>query len=264
MNMTKFTINESANKSLNVGEKTKSPCILIATPMFGGMCTGHFTMATINAMNELRKQRIECHLASLMNESLITRARNELARMFLDDDKFTHLMFIDADIYFEEDSISRLYSYDEDIVCGLYPKKEIEWDRVKKASDAGMNNLNEYSCNFVINLPDGVTKIKQDSRGLIEVRHAGTGFMMVKRKVFEDLSSSVAIYRSSTLKDQNDKYIKPLVKQFFDTSIDYTGALLSEDYHFCELWRKKGGKIFVDPDIHLKHIGTHVFEGRIV
>ena len=262
--MTEFTINDSSETCLNIGAKTKPPCILIATPMFGGMCTGHFTMATINAMNELRKHRIECHLASLMNESLITRARNELVRMFLDDEKFTHLMFIDADIYFEHDSLSKLFNYDEDIVCGLYPKKEIEWDRVKRASDAGMKNLNEYACNFVINLPDGVTKVEKDSRGLVEVRHAGTGFMMIKRKVFETLSANVAIYRSSTLKDQNDNYIKPLVKQFFDTSIDYTGALLSEDYHFCEAWRKTGGKIFVDPDIHLKHIGTHVFEGRIV
>ncbi len=87
--------------------------------------------------------------------------------------------------------------------------------------------------------------------------------MMIKREVFEKLEQHVPEYRSSTLQDPTGKYIKPLVRQYFDTSIDDTGALLSEDYHFCELWAKHGGKIFVDLNIHLKHIGTHAFEGDL-
>ena len=84
--------------------------------------------------------------------------------------------------------------------------------------------------------------------------------MMIREEVFEKLSPHVPEYRSSTLKDPAGNYIKPVAKQFFDTSIDSTGALLSEDYHFCELWGKHGGKVYVDPNIHLKHIGTHVLK----
>jgi hypothetical protein len=58
--------------------------------------------------------------------------------------------------------------------------------------------------------------------------------------------------------------VKPLTHEFFATSIDHTGALLSEDYHFCELFRKHGGKIHAHPFVKLEHVGTHVFGGDIL
>ena len=99
-----------------------------------------------------------------MNESLITRARNELARMFLDDEKFTHLMFIDSDIYFEHDSVDRLYSHDKSIVCGLYPKKEINWDRVREAVKNNRKRFELLCINFVLNLPLDKIKINPINR----------------------------------------------------------------------------------------------------
>ena len=118
-----FTIGDYVSEmGLNVGEQTKEKSILIATPMYGGMCTGHYTIATINTINNLRERKVEAFLANLMNESLITRARNELVRMFLKNTDCTHLMFIDADMYFEADAVSRLLDADRDIVCALYPQ----------------------------------------------------------------------------------------------------------------------------------------------
>ena len=258
----KFTIGDYVSE-LNVGARTKKPCILIATPMYGGMCTSHYTISLIKTVSRFMRLGIECHFATLANESLITRARNELARMFLANDQYTHLMFVDADICFEHDSIEKLYNLDQDVVGALYPTKEINWNRVRAAVKHNRKDLSYYASNFVFNLPleKDKTKIELEKNGLLEVRHVGTGFMMIKRKVFEKLLNHVPEYRSSTLQDPSGQYIKPLVKQFFDTSIDEQGALLSEDYNFCELWRKHGGKVFVDLSIHLKHIGYHAFEG---
>ena len=259
-----FTIGDYVSEmNVNVGKQTKKQSILIATPMYGGMCTGHYTIATINTINNLRERKVEAFLANLMNESLITRARNELVRMFLKNTDCTHLMFIDADMYFEADAVGRLLDADRDIVCALYPKKEISWDRVRQAVEMNRKDLSYYASEFVLNLPHGKTKVELDKSGLLEVRHAGTGFMLIKREVFEKLEQHVPEYRSSTLQDPTGKYIKPIARQYFDTSIDGTGALLSEDYHFCELWREHGGKVFVDLNIHLKHIGTHSFEGDL-
>ena len=259
-----FTIGDYiADNELNVGRQTEKQSILIATPMYGGMCTGHYTIATINTINNLRERKVEAFLANLMNESLITRARNELVRMFLKNTDCTHLMFVDADMYFEADAVGRLLDADRDIVCALYPKKEIDWDRVRQAVQLNRKDLSYYASQFVLNLPYGKSKVELDKDGLLEVRHAGTGFMLIKREVFEKLEQHVPEYRSSTLQDPTGKYIKPTVRQYFDTSIDNTGALLSEDYHFCELWNKHGGKGFVDLNIHLKHIGTHAFEGDL-
>ena len=50
------------------------------------------------------------------------------------------------------------------------------------------------------------------------------------------------------------------VYQFFDSSIcEKTGILRSEDFTFCDMWRKQGGKIYAAQWVKLKHIGTHVF-----
>jgi len=50
-----FTIGDYVSEiGVNVGEPTKKKSVLIATPMYGGMCTGHYTIATINTINNLR------------------------------------------------------------------------------------------------------------------------------------------------------------------------------------------------------------------
>ena len=87
--------------------------------------------------------------------------------------------------------------------------------------------------------------------------------MMIKRGVFEKLAPHVPEYRISTQK-VNGEYVKPLTSEFFGLSIDDSGCMLSEDYHFCELWRKHGGKVHANPFIKLQHVGTYIFGGDII
>jgi hypothetical protein len=155
---------------------------------------------------------------------------------------------------------------DKDIVCGIYPKKEVDWVAVEKAVASGKTtNLKDYSGAFVLNFAHELgQELHTDPSGCVEVRHGGTGFMLIKRKVFDELSDKVPTYRPSTVKDTNGNYLKPETKEFFATSIDDSGCLLSEDYHFCELHRKHGGKIHANPFIKLEHVGTYVYGGDII
>lgn len=242
--------------------KSDKPSLMIATPMYGGMCTGHYVAGLLGTINKMKSVGVPVYWAQIMNESLITRARNDLARLFLEKG-FDYLMFIDADISFDGHAVAQLMACDRDIVCGMYPKKEIDWAKVEQAAKAGKENLAEYGGAFVFNMAG--EKQETDEDGCIEVRHAGTGFMLIKRRVFEILKDHVPTYRTSSFKDPNTgEYVKPLTHEFFATSIDSTGALLSEDYHFCDLWRKHGGKIYAQPFIKLEHVGTYVFGGNIM
>jgi hypothetical protein len=245
--------------------EAKRPSVMIATPMYGGMCTGGYALSLLGAWQTLTQLKCETYIATLMNESLITRGRNDLARMFLERDA-DYLMFIDADITFPKDAIPALLLADKDVVCGVYSKKEIAWDSVSRAAQAGKSNLAEYSGSFVLNMIEAQGEHAEvDDSGVIEVRHGGTGFMLIKRSVLEKLKDHVPTYRRTSFRDQETgEYIHPVTHQFFDTSIDGTGALLSEDYHFCELWRKHGGKIHVNPAIKLEHTGTYVFGGDLM
>lgn len=248
---------------IKVKPEVKRPSIMIATPMYGGMCAGAYVHGLLTTMQKMRELGVAVGWCQITNESLITRARNELVRVFLEGNH-DYLMFIDADISFGDEALAQLLLVDDDVVCGVYPKKEVNWDSVKKAAREGIEDLEDYGGAFVFNMVGGANA-ETDERGVIEVRHGGTGFMLIKRGVFEHLKPHVPTYRVSSFKDpQTGEYVKPLTHEFFATSIDASGALLSEDYHFCELFRKHGGKIYAHPFIKLSHVGTYVYNGDIL
>jgi hypothetical protein len=241
----------------------KPTTVMIATPMYGGMCTGTYVQGLLFTISALRERGINVFWCQITNESLITRARNELVRIFLERE-LDYLMFIDADIGFGPDAVATLLDVDKDVVCGIYPKKEINWDSIKRAATAGrIDELDQHGGAFVFNMI-GTGDAETDEQGLVEVRHGGTGFMLIKRKVFDALAPHVPTYRVSSFQDpETGEYLKPLTHEFFATSIDASGALLSEDYHFCELWRKHGGKVHAHPFVRLNHTGTYTYDGDI-
>ena len=223
--------------------------ITVATPMYGGMCTAHYTNSLINNILYLNRNQIKVDWNFVSQESLIPRARNELVRQFLNTSN-QYLVFIDADINFPQDSIYKLVNHDKDVVVGLYPKRKLYWDKIKEAALAGIEDIWNFGCSFVLN-----SNHNNFSSTLVEIDHGGTGFMCIKRQVFEKLIPFVETYK------QND-YDNHITYNFFNTSID-EGLYLSEDYHFCQTWLKNGGKIFADTTIKLDHIGSFVFSGDL-
>jgi hypothetical protein len=246
-------------------ETTKSPSLFVATPMYGGMCIGNYASALMQTPLAFSKAGIQMYYMYMMNESLITRARNSLANDFLASNA-THLMFIDADIGFNPNDIVEMVKRDVDICCGLYPKKEISWGRVTQAVQSGVppHELKDHTGTFVVNLVNNErTEVKMNE--LMEITNGGTGFMLIKRGVFEALADKVPEYNSDMYMATDVVRQPKIIKEFFATSIDpeADNRLLSEDYHFCKLARKHGFKIYAAPWVQLSHTGTYVFSGAI-
>jgi hypothetical protein len=238
--------------------------LFIATPMYGGMCTGHYTQAILQLQGLCQQNRIDMAASFMFNESLITRARNSLVHGFLKSG-FTHLMFIDADIRFNPNDIMAMLLANKEVICGIYPKKEINWDMVKRASDAGIpaDQLKYYSGTHVVNLADRSGYAEFEVSTPSEILNGGTGFMLIKREVFEKLSPLVPTYMNNAT-DLSGKLGAEEIKEFFTTSIEpETQHLLSEDYHFCRIWREAGGKIYAAPWAQLGHVGTYLFDGSL-
>jgi len=114
--------------------------IQLATPMYGGQCTGVFVQSLLELTGMLSSQNIRLACAFMFNESLITRARNNLADQFLQTDN-THLLFIDADMKFRTIDILNMILADVDVITAICPKKEINWNTVREAALAGEENL---------------------------------------------------------------------------------------------------------------------------
>ena len=105
--------------------------------MYGGMAAGTYTMSLAHTPATFFKNGIGLSYSCVMNDSLVTRARNYLTSQFLHS-AATHLMWIDADIGFDPADIVRMVGADKDIVCGIYPKKEIHWREVARAARQGV------------------------------------------------------------------------------------------------------------------------------
>jgi glycosyltransferase involved in cell wall biosynthesis len=239
--------------------------VFIATPMYGGMCTGDYAGALLNCVAAFAGAGIQMYFARMQNESLITRARNRLAYDFLRSGA-DHLMFIDADIGFNPDDIVKMVEADKDIICGLYPKKEINWNTVAKAVTEGVpaNKLHEHTGAFVVNLVGGAEKQEGKLYEPMEIANGGTGFMLIKRQVFEALKDKVPTYTNDIYFAVESNPNKDLIHEFFATSIDEeTNRLLSEDYHFCKLARQHGFKVYAAPWAQLIHTGTYSFSGQL-
>ena len=238
--------------------------LFIAMPCYcGQMCT-----LTTNSLLQLQKicllNGIELHFAATLSESLIPRGRNKLVSDFLNTDTFTHLMFIDSDIVFEPMSIIKMLTYNHDICVGAYPCKSLHIDEFLKKSNEGHPNPLPASFNYAIN-----TKNKTIvNNNCIEIKYGATGFMLIKKNVFIKMKKELPHLKY--VNDVPDAYTN-IIKEndnlyaFFDTVIDPDSKrYLSEDYYFCQLWTRMGGKIHCDVTCNLNHIGTYIYQGNIL
>ena len=209
----------------------------ICMPCYGGMLTEQTFMSFVKWSNTCRQLGIDWTVETMTNESLISRARNTLTAKFLATPESTHLMFIDADIGWEPWHLLALLNHDKDVIGGLYPMKTIP---VK------------WCVNGIPGAPDN------DPNGLLEVTKTGTGFLLMKRHVFEKLKSHPAV-RSFANDIGLDASLNQHMKTYFDTAVR-ENRYYSEDWTFCENWRDLGGQVWVDKRVLLRHVGTHTFD----
>ncbi len=233
-----------------------APIIFIATPMYGGMAAAAYVSSLAQTPAVFMRNGLGLSYMYRVNDSVVASARNNLAHQFLES-QATHLMWIDADIGFNPMDIVGMAYADKDVVCGIYPKKEIEWKRVAKAVHDGVapERLSDHVGSFVVNLIGGPAADNAvDADGLFEIAGGGTGFMLIKRQVFDALSDQVPSYAQEGTR----------ISEFYSSWIDpQTDRIMTEDYHFCRLARDRGFKIFAAPWVRLSHTGTYVFDSPV-
>lgn len=206
-------------------------------PCYGGQISEQTFMGIVKWGQEASKLGISWTMETLVNESLISRGRNTLAARFLHNEKTTHLFFIDADIGFDPWHVLTVLNHNKDVVCGLYPMKQLPLQ-------------------WVVNSVAGDDEPPRDDF-LVEVSKSGTGFMCIKEHVFEDVKQHPAVKPFN-----NDiglpKELDPYMYTYFDSAVR-DNRYYSEDWTFCENWRDIGGKVWVDSRILLKHTGHFNF-----
>lgn len=260
-----------------------SPCVYILTPCFGSVCFVNYVHCLMSTIETFRKYGIELIIEFCRNDSLVSRARNNLVARAMANPKMTHIMFIDNDITWDANDILKLIISDKNLVGGIYPLKNYNWSDLltdkKDPSNTSPNmiqqmiqrknasqfkdiisdenmvqfNMLRYNVNYL----DNTLNI---DKNLAKVKHLATGFMMIKRNVIEKMSkafpSTKYVDDVNFLKDNENDFAYAL----FDCGVE-EGHYFSEDWLFCHRWSKMGGSIWMDVSIALTHTGIEDYKG---
>ena len=251
--------------------KNKNYRIFLGMPMYGGMLTENTMHGLLQLQQWTMANNVGMRVQTMGNESLITRARNTVVSMMLDHKDFvaTHLLFIDSDIGFQAQNIERLLSFDKDVVCGIYPRKHIYFDKIKQAlqenPNADVEELEVKSLGYNLNFDDPLN-VKMD-HGFCKVQEAATGMMLVKREVFTTMMKKFPErkYESDQIVN-GESYSSDNCYDLFCAGVYETAGkkrYLSEDYYFSRLWQECGGDIWADIAMPLTHFGNRAFKGHV-
>jgi hypothetical protein len=239
--------------------------LVVATPCFGGQVSSIYASSIFQLQRLLRsKSNVQLKVLLRDGDALITRARANLMTMFLDDPTATHFLFVDADIGFEPDQVFRLIESGADMVAGVYPIKRVNWEKAQRAIENKRTDLPSASLDYVleINDPDHVAVVN----GFTRVRYAGTGFLMIRRHVFERMCAHPDYAALQFFREHSLDALAGSPNRFalFECMIDTkTGTYLSEDFAFCKRWTDIGGEIWADLQSELDHVGPSVFHGDV-
>lgn len=251
-----------------MSEESKAPepsiFLVVGTPCYGGLVSDRYLISMLELQRACASWGVKMHCQTVGGDALITRARNTLAAIFLDHPQATHLMFIDADIGFDPIQVARMLAFDKPVVGGAYPLKHIDWDNIKARVQDGSTPLEAASLRYVVGLSGNLEETPEEN-GFVSADYAGTGFLLIKRHVFEqlallhpDLAYESALVGSNRAPTGGQHYA------FFDCMIDpATRTYLPEDYAFCKRWTDAGGEIWVDMRSKLTHVGAYAFQGDL-
>ena len=221
----------------------------------------HFMFSVMKLVFEGQRRGISFSLDCIYFESLIARARNAAAANFLNQPECDYMLFIDSDISFEPEDVFKLLKSDKDLISGLYPKKYINSSKVKLLAQQGPEMIKD---NYEQLCTDFATEISyvNEVNEIEEVQYAATGFMLFKKRVFNQIIRSVPNIKYDNDIDGYASYGDNFY-DFFPCRVNAeTKKYESEDYGFCNLYKSIGGKIYVNTKCNLTHHGWKGYQGN--
>jgi hypothetical protein len=185
------------------------------------------------------------------NDSLISRVRNVHMSLFLEEYKqCDYFISIDSDLeilncYHTNNLFTKLISHDKEFVGGLYALKQNI--SAAKASSIPLDPAVDRA---------GIPFDK----GLIPMRWLSAGCWCLKRSAIEKMANAYPALDyvgddNVTGKPIHGLYNPDIFEIEDVASKQKFKKYLSEDWAFCERWRKIGGEIYADTSVVLRHIG---------
>lgn len=261
-----------------------NPKLYILTPCFASLCYVNYVDCILKTVDLFKQLNFPLVIEFCKNDSLVSRARNNLVAKAMSDPQTTHVLFIDNDITWNPFDILKLIIADKPIVGGAYPLKNYNWEKFlnkdgdfdatemkscidKKNEHPILNNIiddkNMIQYNLLRYNINYLSNSLEIYGNLTKVRHLATGFMMIQRGVFDKMMkafpSTKYVDDVNFLRGDENNYAYAL----FDCGVE-DGHYFSEDWLFCKRWSKMGGDVWLDVSINLMHTGIEDYKGCYV
>ena len=204
--------------------------LFVAIPAYDRKVTCETARSLLNEQGAAALVGIDLQVSFVPGSSLITQARNQAVRDFINSDA-DRLIFIDSDVAWEPGSIVKIAGHDVDFCGGAY--------RYKDEDEA-------YPVGWLPN-----DELWANAAGLIEVGMLPGGFLSLSRDVFVKLAKAHPgrVYSF---------HGHPFQAFFHCPPGD------GEDGAFCRDWRDIGGQVWLDPELTLTHVdGGRQYVGHI-
>ena len=241
--------------------------IMVATPVHSD-CSIHYTQALLELQKWCFYNKVKIGF-QIMKCSLVTSGRNMCVAEFLKKKEFTHLLFIDSDISFNGGAAGRLLEADKDVISIPYPLKDMCWEKaLDRIKDNKIKTIEDLKNKAFYRYPFKVADPKaiHIKKGVIEVTHSPTGFMMIKRSVFNKMMDAyphMSIDQKQVVNGKSETLTH--MWNFFDTLFDpEKHTYLGEDFAFCKRWKDIGGKCHAWISDYITHVGEHQYTGRFL
>ena len=140
--------------------------VFIATPTYDEWVSMEYCSSLFETGIRLGDAGYGCYHAVAPGNPFLDIARNELVEKFLASDA-DDLLFVDADVGWDAKAVTRILSYDEEVVGGLVPKRDARRDDT-----------------FHQNALTGV----MSPQGLFQSLEIPTAFVRIKRSAFARLA----------------------------------------------------------------------------
>ena len=213
-------------------KKHDGPWAFVATPAYDGKVETGYCQSIVEAAYASPLMGIRVTLSCLANGAFIDLARNQFAKVFLEDHpECTHLFFIDADLDFPPDAFCGLIGLNLPVVAGVYPKREPDESYPIRYHES----------------PTGGLWVEDE---FIMAERVPTGFLCIRRDVVEEMAKDAIKLKIAGTEGEVARLFYTEVRE----NADGSKSMIGEDYAWCDDYVKKYKKpIHVWPDIDFVH-----------
>ena len=208
--------------------------IMVATPTYTGQVCIPYLNSYVSTWAHLAVNGVQMELAVANHFTLVQFARNWLLKKFLEDESYTHLLWIDSDLGWDATAILRMLSREKDVICGVYPLKQ------------------KGDCTFPY-----VEELRPNDDGIQLAERVPSGFMLCTREAMTKVAMSC---RNYLFNHHGEKMMCPNVFDIVHEGIEVWG----EDFVLCKRFRALGIEVWVECNIDFQHIGLNAWNGNLV